>query len=222
VLKEVLQPFQIGIDGHYHLGWRVFLHLTPLAGAEPGDLLDNVVLFLPLGVLLALLARVQSAPRVTLTGFVLSLIVETTQLVPGVTVSPGRVADVNDLLGNTIGAAVGYALFRLCGRIAPLARLNTAMTWPPPGRPPRRPCSMSSWSAAPAPDCRDPGCGKANQPATTALPERAVPGDADRNPVRRIPTRSFGRPGGGTTPPERPIYEHFHHVGHATDLHPGG
>ena len=22
VLKEVLQPFQIGIDGRYHLGWR--------------------------------------------------------------------------------------------------------------------------------------------------------------------------------------------------------
>jgi VanZ family protein len=133
VLKEVLQPFQIGFGG-YQLGWRAFVHLTPLAGAEPGDLLDNVLLFLPLGVFLALLARVPSAWRATLTGFGLSLIVETTQLVLDVTVSPGRVADVDDLLGNTIGAAAGYAFFRLCGHVAPLGRLNNAMTWPAPNR----------------------------------------------------------------------------------------
>lgn len=42
-----------------------------------GDLLDNVVLFLPLRVLLVLRARVRSVPRVTLIGFVLSLMIET-------------------------------------------------------------------------------------------------------------------------------------------------
>ena len=109
------------------------MHLTPLIGAEPGDVLDNVMLLLPLGVFLALLARARSARRVALTGFGLSLVIETTQLVLDVTVSTGRVADINDLLGNTIGAAAGYALFRLCGYVAPLARLRTAMTWPPPG-----------------------------------------------------------------------------------------
>ena len=134
VLKEVLQPFQIGIDERYYPGWRAFVHLTPLAGAEPGDLLDNVLLFLPLGVFLALLARVPSAWRATLIGFGLSLTIETVQLILDVTVSPGRVADVNDLLGNTVGAVVGYALFRLGRSAAPLARLNTAMTWPPPIR----------------------------------------------------------------------------------------
>ena len=137
VLKAVLQPFQIGIDERYHLSWRAFVHLTPLVGAEPGDVLDNVVLFLPLGVFLVLLARVRSARRVTLVGFGLSLIVETTQLLLDVTVSTGRVADVNNLLGNTIGAAVGYALLRLCGCVKPLARLNIAMTWPAASRPTR-------------------------------------------------------------------------------------
>jgi len=136
VLKEVLQPFQIGINERYYPGWRAFVHLTPLVGAEPGDLLDNVLLFLPLGVFLALIARVRPAPRVTLIGFGLSLMIEATQLVLDVTVSTGRVADVNDLLGNTVGAAVGYAIFRLCGCAAPLARLNIAVTWPSPSRVP--------------------------------------------------------------------------------------
>jgi len=149
VLRKVPQLFQIGIDGGYHLGWRVFIHLTPLVGAEPGDVLDNVVLFLPLGVLLALLARVQSARRVTLIEFVLGLIIETTQFVLGVTVSTGHVAGVNDLLGNTIGAA----LLRLCGCAAPLARLNIAMTSPSPGRAPEpggfsysAPDAQESWT----------------------------------------------------------------------------
>jgi hypothetical protein len=33
VLKEVLQPFQVGFYAP-RLGWRAFIHLTPLAGAE--------------------------------------------------------------------------------------------------------------------------------------------------------------------------------------------
>lgn len=73
---------------------------------------------------------------ISVAGFGLSLIIETTQFVLDVTVSPGRVADVNDLLGNTIGAVAGYALLRLCRCAAPLARLDTAMTWPSPSRVP--------------------------------------------------------------------------------------
>ncbi len=130
VLREVLQPFQVGIDHRFYPGWRAFVHLTPLIGAEPGDMLDNVMLFLPLGVFLVLLARVRSAWRVTLIGFASSLIIEITQLVIDVTVSTGRVADVNDLLGNTIGTAAGYTLACLCRCLAPLARLSSAVAWP--------------------------------------------------------------------------------------------
>ncbi len=132
VLNEVLRPFQIGIDRRYYLGWRVFVHLTPLHGAEPKDLMLNALLFLPLGVLLPLLARVRSAGRVTLIGVLLSLAIETTQLVLDVTVSVGRVADINDLLGNTVGAFIGYLALRLAILTPPLARPAAAMTWPAP------------------------------------------------------------------------------------------
>ena len=130
VCKEVLQPFQVGIDRRYFPGWRAFVHLTPLFGAEPSDLVLNVLLFLPLGVLLPLLGNVQSVRCATLIGLFLSLAIEVTQLILDVTVSVGRVADVNDLLGNTFGTVVGYLALRLGTRAPPLVRPAASMTWP--------------------------------------------------------------------------------------------
>jgi VanZ family protein len=134
VLKEVLQPFQIGIDRRYYPGWRVFVHITPLRGAEPSDLILNALLFLPLGMLLPLLTRVRSARRVTLIGLALSFAIETTQLILDVTVSVGRVADINDLLGDTVGAFIGYVALRLSTRTPALARLAAVLAWTAPHR----------------------------------------------------------------------------------------
>jgi glycopeptide antibiotics resistance protein len=129
VLKEVLEPFQIGFDGP-RPGWRVFIHLTPLAGAEISDMFLNTLLFLPLGVFLPLLARVSSARRIMLLGLATSLAIELTQFVLDLTVSTGRVADINDLLSDTVGALIGYGLLRLAVCIPLVGRLATAATWP--------------------------------------------------------------------------------------------
>jgi glycopeptide antibiotics resistance protein len=82
---------------------------TTLAGAA-----GNVALFLPFGFLLPLLAPgMDRWWRTAGAGFALSLAIELTQLAfPGL-----RRPDVNDVLMNTLGAALGFAAFRLAARL---------------------------------------------------------------------------------------------------------
>ena len=79
-----------------------------LAGAA-----GNVALFLPLGFLLPMLApRLGRFWATVGAGFALSAALELSQVAfPGV-----RRADVNDVLMNTLGAALGYLLYRLAER----------------------------------------------------------------------------------------------------------
>jgi glycopeptide antibiotics resistance protein len=88
--------------------------LATLAGAA-----GNVVLFLPLGFLLPLLVpRLGRFWPTVGTGFALSAAIELSQVAfPGV-----RRADVNDVLMNTLGAALGYLLYRLAGRATAWSR----------------------------------------------------------------------------------------------------
>lgn len=136
VLGHVLLPFPV------HLGaarddlapWTVFVQLVPVVTADPIGIVLNVALFVPLGVVLPLLMRDPTAVRVVGAGFLLSLGIEVTQLVADVTVSTGRVADVDDLLGNTLGVGVGYALLRLATVVPAAARAVDAATWPRAGQ----------------------------------------------------------------------------------------
>jgi hypothetical protein len=89
-----------------------------------------VVVFLPLGVLLPLVGQVSSARRVLLLGFLLSLTMELLQGLNAVTVHGGHIADVNDLLANTLGAPLGYGVLRLARLVPALRRWADAATWP--------------------------------------------------------------------------------------------
>lgn len=129
IVANTVLPIEIGSSGP-RPSWTVFLNLVPLAGTEPRDMLANVLVFAPLGVLLPVVARVRSARGVVLTGFLLSLAMELLQLANAVTGHGGHVADVNDLLANTIGAPLGLAVLRLAVRVRPVARLVRAATWP--------------------------------------------------------------------------------------------
>jgi glycopeptide antibiotics resistance protein len=82
--------------------------MATLAGAA-----GNVALFMPLGFLLPMLAPgLDRFWRAVATGFVLSALIELSQVAfPGV-----RRPDVNDVLMNTLGAALGYLVYRLADR----------------------------------------------------------------------------------------------------------
>ena len=109
-----------GIPSVNGLVLDVSVNLVPFAGIV-GDIKNaalNVLLFVPLGILLPLLWReFRSFPRAALAGLLLSLGIEVLQIFTF------RYTDVNDLLTNTAGAALGFllakALLRGSGRAFP-------------------------------------------------------------------------------------------------------
>ncbi|CDA06104.1 glycopeptide antibiotics resistance protein [Blautia caecimuris] len=74
------------------------------------NIFGNVIGFIPLGFILPVISRRwRSGFLIVLSGFSLSLCVETIQLVTRV-----GCFDVDDLILNTAGAAAGYVLFAVC------------------------------------------------------------------------------------------------------------
>lgn len=92
------------------------INLVPLVSLASGDIptsLLNVLLFVPLGFLLPFIRRVDMS-KVVIIGALLSLSIELAQLLTGsLAETTFRIADINDLLFNTAGAAIGYLLFLL-------------------------------------------------------------------------------------------------------------
>jgi glycopeptide antibiotics resistance protein len=70
------------------------------------ELTANVLLFVPFGLMLRIRYRTLSLAQVAAIAFTLSFVIETLQLL----VAAGRVANVTDVVTNTIGAIIGAAL----------------------------------------------------------------------------------------------------------------
>lgn len=94
-----LIPF-VGLIQIFHNSVRVFLYLF----------VGNLIWFVPLGILLPLLTKVQRST--ILWGFLLSLYIEVSQYIFGTGVS-----EVEDLILNTAGTAIGYRLFLLLRKV---------------------------------------------------------------------------------------------------------
>jgi glycopeptide antibiotics resistance protein len=99
------------------------LNLKPLDVTNRIDVADfwlNMLMFAPIGVLLA--ARGASFWWALLAGFGGSFAIEVTQY----TLATGRTADVNDLVSNTLGCVLGFAIaaagMRLMTTVAPSPR----------------------------------------------------------------------------------------------------
>lgn len=98
-----------------HPGHAGRLNLVPLdfgAAATPLEPLSNVLLFIPLGILLATLNWRWFA--VVGVGLGLSLVIETTQYL----LDNGRTADINDVMENTLGTIVGLLVALVIHRMA--------------------------------------------------------------------------------------------------------
>ena len=94
----------------------------------------NVLLFLPLGFIMRYMWKAGVA-RITLTGFCVSLLIESTQYTGNwfIAPCPYRLADTNDLVTNTLGAFLGGLLALLTPRLAADAdSLEAARGWAKP------------------------------------------------------------------------------------------
>lgn len=111
--------------------WSPALALIPFHDYELLDALTNVVVFVPLGILIPLLMRRPSWWAVLISAAVVSLTIELLQLAAQKFFSGGHVADVNDLIWNTVGGVIGYAIFVVLTRIPIMSALLDRLRWHP-------------------------------------------------------------------------------------------
>ncbi|MEW1834924.1 VanZ family protein [Microbacterium sp. NPDC079995] len=109
--------------------WTPKLALVPFYDYEVDDALMNIAVFVPLGVLIPLLLRRSSWVKVVLTAVSVSLGIELAQLAAQAFFAGGHIADVNDLMWNTVGGVVGYAVYLLALRIPGLSSLVRMFRW---------------------------------------------------------------------------------------------
>lgn len=101
----LMEPFRIFRDS-----WEQWQRGNPSYGVI--NLLGNIFIFCPIGLLPSLLWRGAGWKRAAAYGLGFSLFIEVTQLF-----LPGRWTDVDDLWMNTLGALLGYGLYRLIPQI---------------------------------------------------------------------------------------------------------
>ena len=74
----------------------------------------NIILFIPMGIMLPFLWKKYNSFRATLIfGFCMSLAIELLQILTY------RATDINDLIANTVGAVLGYFVFRTISCVFP-------------------------------------------------------------------------------------------------------
>jgi len=125
LIANTLLPIYVG-GVAYPAPWRLFVNLTPLANTERADMAKNVVLFAPLGLLIPLVTRLRAALPVVLSGLLVSVAMELLQLLNAVKWHGGHIADVNDVLSDTLGVILGYAVYRLLLLVPVTRRLAEA------------------------------------------------------------------------------------------------
>jgi len=101
--------------------WIPALALLPFHDYEVQDALMNMVVFLPLGILIPLVLARPSWWKVLATVVGISLAIEMAQLGAQGLFAGGHIADVNDLIFNTAGGALGYGLFLLLALVPGLS-----------------------------------------------------------------------------------------------------
>ena len=85
--------------------------------ADFKNIILNIILFVPLGILLPFLWKKYNTLKATAVfGFMMSLSIELLQLFTY------RATDINDLIANTLGTVFGYFLFRMISYLAPSVR----------------------------------------------------------------------------------------------------
>jgi glycopeptide antibiotics resistance protein len=91
--------------------------VIPYVTMRVDDFVLNILMMLPLAAALRVVFGVRDGRRVVLIGFLISLTIETAQLLMLLFLNGTRWADTNDLIANTLGAGLGWlALQRLSRR----------------------------------------------------------------------------------------------------------
>jgi glycopeptide antibiotics resistance protein len=112
--------------------WNYFFVAVPMVDYEFRDAVTNILIFVPVGMLVPLLVARASWWRVVVIGAIFSLAIEVTQFVTAYLLGGGHIADVNDLLSNTVGGALGFGLFSAVLRVPGAAAIVDRFRWTEP------------------------------------------------------------------------------------------
>ena len=100
-------------------GWRYtpyvisWIEYGEIRSSDLEDLLLNIVFFMPLGLFLPLIMKKPALWRVTLIGFIFTVLVEASQLFTN------HQSDINDVIANTLGAFAGYLVYLAVKKLFP-------------------------------------------------------------------------------------------------------
>jgi len=115
-----LFPLHVGLGAYgSRAPWYESVNWIPITTIDERTFLLNIVLTVPLGMLLSLIGR--SLGAVIWAGFLFSVLVEALQLAGNVLLNAGRLSDVNDVVANTAGAAIGGAVVLAVRALRPAA-----------------------------------------------------------------------------------------------------
>ena len=109
LFKTSSDPFSVLANYHSRS-----LNLVPFAGYSSGalrEMVDNLIVFVPLGLLLGSNFKQVNFWRKLAYVFVFSMTVETLQFILAIGTS-----DITDVITNTLGGCIGLAAYRLVGR----------------------------------------------------------------------------------------------------------
>ncbi|WP_341976277.1 VanZ family protein [Microbacterium sp. LWO13-1.2] len=109
--------------------WVPGLAIIPFADYEWGDAVTNILVFVPLGILSALLLAKPSWWKVLIAVAGTSLGIEVAQLAAQKFFAGGHIADINDLLSNIAGGMLGYGLLLILSRIPQVSGLVDRFRW---------------------------------------------------------------------------------------------
>lgn len=111
--------------------WTSGVVFIPFAHYELEDAVTNVLVFVPLGILFALLLAKPRWWKVLIAATATSLGIELTQLAVQELFGGGHIADTSDLVSNVAGGLLGYLLFAALSRLSWFARFAAYFRWAP-------------------------------------------------------------------------------------------
>lgn len=86
-----------------------FMRYTQLYDKLLAQLLLNMAMFVPIGYLIGVAIKEMNTTKIFATGCLLSLTIEIIQLF-----SKRGVFNIDDIIHNTLGCAIGYGIYRIC------------------------------------------------------------------------------------------------------------
>jgi glycopeptide antibiotics resistance protein len=117
VLAVTMLPLQVALGAYANRASLLSrANLIPLVTIDMRTFVLNLVMMVPLGILLPLIRRVSGWAHVARLAVGASASIELAQFLANVLIGSGRLADVNDLVANTLGAVAGFLMLRsVCG-----------------------------------------------------------------------------------------------------------